>query len=308
MMHKKRLLIWIGCVLLFAQVVPGQVKDSSYGSLPAMDSTTKYSDSNVVLLSANNSKPLSYQEKLQELLTGNKSVNSSLASVSNLQHERHPHSTDMFFYTLLVLFLLFGVLKMIYSRYLQNLFRVFFNTSLRQSQLTDQLLQARLPSLLFNLLFVLIGGFYLYLLLKSSGYLQGALDFRLLFLCILAVLTVYFAKYMVLKFTGWISGYSGEAETYIFIIFLINKIMAIILLPFIAIMAFADYELVGVFTMCSWIVILLMLLLRFLKSYAVLQNKIKVQRFHFFLYIIAIELLPLLLIYKSAGKILVNIL
>ena len=62
------------------------------------------------------------------------------------------------FYLIAGIVLLLAFFKYFNSRYFTNLFRVFFNTSLRQSQLTDQLLQAKLPSLLFNLFFILSGG------------------------------------------------------------------------------------------------------------------------------------------------------
>jgi hypothetical protein len=41
------------------------------------------------------------------------------------------------------------------------------------------------------------------------------------------------------------------------------------------------------------------LLLRFFRSYGLLQNQLKISRFHFMLYITGIEILPLLLIYKG---------
>jgi hypothetical protein len=56
---------------------------------------------------------------------------------------------------------------------------------------------------------------------------------------------------------------------------------------------------VQIFVMISLIFILLMTLLRFFRSYGFLQHKLNVSRFHFFLYIFALELLPLALIYKA---------
>ena len=55
-----------------------------------------------------------------------------------------------------------GPIPVFFHQVFHQSVRVFFNTSLRQSQLTDQLLQAKLPSLLFNLFFVLSAGVYAY--------------------------------------------------------------------------------------------------------------------------------------------------
>ncbi|MBK7884324.1 MAG: hypothetical protein IPJ81_11420 [Chitinophagaceae bacterium] len=71
-------------------------------------------------------------------------------SVSIIKHN-YDSEKNTVFYILTGLVLLLGILKVLYYRYFQTLFRVFFNTSLRQSQLTDQLLIAKLQSLIFNI-------------------------------------------------------------------------------------------------------------------------------------------------------------
>ena len=275
-----------------------------------MKDTTKHSTGGVLAVQDSNKTVLPQQENynvlLKKLLADNKYLNSSAAPESILIIERKTQDKDVLFYAIFILLLLFGLLKMFYSRYLNNLFRVFFNTSLRQSQLTDQLLQAKLPSLFFNIFFLLTGGFYIYFLLNYLGHIDVANDLQILLACIGGLTGVYIVKYIVLKFTGWISGYKNAADTYIFIVFLINKIIAIALIPVIIIMAFSDMYLVKAVVLISYIIIFLMLILRFLRSYSILQNKIKVQRYHFFLYIIGIEILPLLLIYKTAMKLLTN--
>lgn len=96
----------------------------------------------------------------------NKLLNTDAEPVSLAVQAKSRQTKDNFFYGITGIVLLLAFLKYFYSRYFTNLFRVFFNTSLRQSQLTDQLLQARLPSLLFNLFFVISGGIYVYVLLN----------------------------------------------------------------------------------------------------------------------------------------------
>ena len=220
--------------------------------------------------------------------------------VTFIQIPRKVNSKDVIFYSLAILVLLFAILKFLYARYFSNLFRVFFNTSLRQSQLTDQLLQAKLPSLLFNIFFILIGGWYLYLLLNFYEKADGYPAWQILFISAASLATIYLVKFSILKFTGWITGYKQEADTYIFIIFLINKIIAICLIPLIIIMAFSDKNLVHITTLVSLIMIAVMILMRFLRSYSLLQNRLKVSRFHFFIYLTGIEIIPLLVIYKLA--------
>ena len=217
-----------------------------------------------------------------------------------IQRERKTNSKDALFYSMAMVAFLFAVLKFLYARYFSNLFRVFFNTSLRQTQLTDQLLQAKLPSLLFNFFFVLIGGWYICLLLNHFGLIREQTDWKALLICSLSLMVIYFMKFVILKFTGWVTGFRQEADTYIFIVYLINKIVAICLLPLLIIIAFSAPNLVRIALILSYVIIGLMILMRFIRAYGLLQNRIKVSGFHFFIYVIGIEIVPILVIYKAA--------
>ncbi|MFM2359578.1 MAG: hypothetical protein RLY16_1571 [Bacteroidota bacterium] len=211
------------------------------------------------------------------------------------------HSSDnLLFYILFVITAALAFFRFFYTRYFNTLFRVFFNTTLRQSQLTDQLLQAKLASLLFNTLFVVAGGLYTYLLLVYFKLLSPthSIIFNLMS-CTIGLAAIYAAKYLTLKFTGWITHQQDVTNDYVFIIFLINKIMGILLIPFTIVMAFSEPIIRQGAVWTSLLLIGLMFLMRFFRSYGLLQHRVKVSRFHFFLYIIGVEILPILLIYKT---------
>jgi Domain of unknown function (DUF4271) len=237
---------------------------------------------------------------LRELLSFNSYTSPGKKPKFFIHAEHNISSRDGLFYLLALTVALFALLKFLYSRYFSNLFRVFFNTSLRQGQLTDQLLQAKLPSLLFNIFFLLIGGWYLYLLLIYFDKIEGYANWQVLLLAIGGLMIVYVLKFMILKFTGWVTGYRNEADTYIFIVFLINKIVAICLIPLVIIMAFSEKQIAGIALVLSYLIIGLMILMRFIRSYSLLQHRLKVSRFHFLIYITGIEIIPLLVIYKAA--------
>ena len=205
---------------------------------------------------------------------------------------------DLLFYIMLVLLLFFAFLRFLYQRYFNNMFRVFFNTSLRQSQLTDQLLQAKQVSLFYNILFVLTGGLYIYFLLGHFKWIDTQAPLMAIGICTVCLAVVYLFKYASLRFTGWMTGYNQAAGTYLFIIFLINKILGVLLIPFVIVIAFGREFLQYPAVLVSLSIIALMFLLRFLRSYTLLRKDIKVSRFHFFIYILGAEILPLLLIYK----------
>lgn len=269
------------------------VKDS----LPVRD-TAKRADSLAVLNKP--ADPIITEDQLQKILAQNSYLNSKGKPATFIQKPRKFVSKDWIFYSLAALIFLFALLKFIYARYFSNMFRVFFNTSLRQSQLTDQLLQAKLPSMLFNLFFVLMSGWYIYLLFEHYNKTPDHTPWQGIFICAAGLLVIYAGKYAILKFIGWVTGYRQETDTYIFIIFLINKIVSIFLIPVVAIIAFSDARIANIALLVSFIIIGLMLLMRFFRSYSLLQKRLKVGRFHFLLYILGVEIIPLLVIYRLA--------
>ena len=62
---------------------------------------------------------------------------------------------------------------------------------------------------------------------------------------------------------------------------------------------FGDSRLTFYMLMAGIILVGFLFLIRFLRSYANLQHKLSVSRFHFFLYIFCAEVLPIVLICKA---------
>ena len=220
---------------------------------------------------------------------------------SNFIFQKEHRSTNrqqILFYVVFFLFIMFAILKVVFNNYFNNIIKVFFNTTLRQSQLTEQLLLAKLPSLFYNVFFVVVISIYVFVLMKSFS--LSLMNNRMILLYILfSVLCVYAVKYFVLQISGWLTGYKQDIDNYIFIVFLINKILAILLLPIITLIAFSDSG-VSMFALkLSFVMIFGMILLRYLRSFSLLNRKLSFSKFHFLLYIIGVELIPILLIYKT---------
>ena len=304
------LLFCISPVLLLAQqpdsalVKPDSIPETSV----AKDSLVSKIDSTKLALidsaalrhdSIVTAKRTSYIASIKRIVKDNYYLNSTGKPSAMVSKVRHYSSPESVFYLILLITALLAFFRYFYTRYFNNLFRVFFNASLRQSQLTDQLLQAKLPSLFFNIVFILTGGIYVYLLLSYYHWIQPNNFWLVAFYCALSLAIVYIGKLISLKFTGWVTGYSEVTNTYIFIIFLINKILGILLLPFAVIIAFSTPSLITASVIISLLLISLMFLLRFFRSYGLLQHQLKISKLHFFMYVAGVEIIPLLLIYKA---------
>lgn len=237
-------------------------------------------------------------------LKKNQYLNKQPASVALPAKQKAKMGKEFLFYLLSITLLLVALFKVFYTRYFNNIFRVFFNTSLRQNQLSDLLLQAKLPSLIFNTFFAISAGIYVWLIFIHYQLINQPNNYIYIALSVLCIALIYFGKYLSIKIIGWISGASVATDKYIFVIFLINKIIGIILIPFIILLAFAPPTWLTIIIISSYVVIGTLFLLRYLRSYGLLQNELRINPFHFLLYIIGMELLPIMLIYKVVTRIL----
>lgn len=210
-----------------------------------------------------------------------------------------PPVSQKWFYVFCILALLLGLFRTFYARYFSTLFKVFFNSSLRQSQLTDQLQLARQPSLLLNIFFALSAGTFIYLV--SSEHHSGLAKKFPLFLILSALLVgiIYIIKAAVLQLTAYFTGLKEQVNTYIFIIFLINKVTGILLLPVSVLYIFGPPHLRSAIFWAAIFILGVLFLLRYYRSFGLLQNKLRVSRFQFFLFIAGVEILPLMIIYKA---------
>lgn len=241
-------------------------------------------------------KPLSFLFLLPSNTPGNKqAVDPSLKPAGETRHFK---GKDALFYTLIVLLMLFAFLRRAFPKYFTDLFRLFFRTTLKQRQIREQLMQTPLPSLLLNGFFVICGGLYAVFLLIHFKLVEEQ-DFWLFFLYSgLGLSVIYLVKFIGLKIMGWIFGLEEASNSYIFIVFIINKVIAVFLLPFLFLLAFLNGGGYHVALLLSWIVVGGLFLYRFILTYTAVHNQVRFNPFHFFLYLCAFEIAPLLLIYK----------
>ena len=207
-------------------------------------------------------------------------------------------SYDTMFYVLILMLFYFALVKLFFGKYLANLLTLFFRASMRQQQLREQVLQSPFPSLLLNILFVISGGLYGAFLLRFYRF-GNPDDFWIYFLyCAVLLAVLYLLKYLLIRMTGWIFNISRTAETYLFVVFMTNKIIAIFLLPFLVLISFSGPVMSEIAITISIIMTGVFYIYRFLGSFSILHKEIKISGLHFILYLCAFDIAPLLLIYK----------
>jgi H+/Cl- antiporter ClcA len=68
---------------------------------------------------------------------------------------------ELLFYGLLGLYFVIALIRLSFPKYFNDLFRLFFRTTIRQRHLSEQMSQSPLPSFLLNAIFFIAAGLYL---------------------------------------------------------------------------------------------------------------------------------------------------
>ena len=211
--------------------------------------------------------------------------------------ERKPMGKEVLFYILTGLVALLAGIRLIFPKYFKNLFLLFMQTSMRQKQTRENLLQNNLASIFLNILFMVSAGIYITLLVLYKHWVDLSFNHLLLY-GVVFLFVVYLVKYIFLAFSGWVFNVPEATSAYSFVVFLVNKVLGIILIPFVWIITFSPLPIKQVAITISAGIILVLFLYRYLISFGVIRTNLKVSVLHFFLYLCAVELLPLFLIYK----------
>lgn len=233
-----------------------------------------------------------------KVLTANRFFNFMGTPVAPVFELHRSNSKDGLFYLIVGILFYFALTRVFFEKYFSNLMTLFFRVSLRQQQIREQVLQTPLPSLLLNILFILSAGLYACFLLHYSRIGAGIGFWMLYFYCMLLLAAIYLVKFLVLKFVGWVFSVSRATDIYIFIVFLVNKMLGIFLLPFLILITFSGPQVREVFITISLAMVFVLVAYRILAAYRPVRNEIKLTPFYFFLYLCAFEIAPLLLIYK----------
>jgi hypothetical protein len=206
-------------------------------------------------------------------------------------------SKDSLFYLVLGVVFLLAFIRLVFPKFFKNLFILFFQTSIRQKQTREQLLQDSWAGLLINLLFFLSAGLFVTLLTKYKSW--SILPFWNLYGYITTLLIViYIGKFVFIGFAGWVFNNKEAAQGYVFLVSMVNRILGIVLIPFIVFLAFANQELLNIVVTLSMGLVVILFLYRYLVSFGSLRNNLKINPFHFFIYLCTVEVIPMALIYK----------
>jgi hypothetical protein len=226
--------------------------------------------------------------------------------INAIETLRVKHNKSFEFFSLIIVLLLPAIFKYLNGAYFKNMFVAYRYPNISARQLKEQLSQNSLASLFMDFYFCLVFALFAHVLIKHyvSTWPMSILanDWMLWIVLTIAFGVIYFVKYLFINFLGWVLKAKEVMSVYIFNVFLLNKILSFILLPFIALMSLSSLGYFQSFTLVSIIVVLFFFVQRYIRSISTFNYLYSYSRFHFFLYLCASELVPVFLIGKLILK------
>jgi hypothetical protein len=275
--------VWLCLILVFPSSVRAKVNTEKYG-VPAPSS---------VVVKAGVARTMDSVLKTHPQFT-QKTIS------YNIVEERPVIEETWDFYLLLFLILLLGFIRLVDPKYFQTLWIAISNPTLSNRQLKEKLQTASIPNMLMNVFFTISSAAYIYYVVKiftpqRSSTLPPSL---LIVMLIAGMMIIYLGKFAVIRFSGWAFKVESITEHYLFNVFLANKILSIVLLPFIILLAFSDPAWAQPALIISFLLILVLFINRYMRSWQVFGSFFQYSKFHFFTYLCASELLPLAVLMK----------
>ncbi len=144
-------------------------------------------------------------------------------------------------------------------------------------------------------IFVVNLSLFLYLLIMSTHDISG-LNFFIRIFGLVAI--IYILKHISIILFNWIFPSLKALIIYNFTILLFNISLGIFLLPVNLIAAYSVLAISSIFLIFGIVLIVIMYFLRLFRGFLVTYNYFSISIFHFFIYLCAFEILPLLILYK----------
>ncbi len=197
----------------------------------------------------------------------------------------------------LFLALFAGILLSVYRRYSKNLYSAFMTENLLTLLLREQTKGIQMPYWAFYLLFFFSAGFSLYLLLEHRV-VWPLTPLEIWLLLSVGVFMIFSLKHLLLALTGLVFPLAKPLSVYSFTIMVFNSVMGLYLVLVNVFWALGP-EGVRHFAFYAFLAgVALFYLYRILRSLFIAMPYVVSSPLHFLLYICAVEIAPLLVVWR----------
>ena len=205
---------------------------------------------------------------------------------------------DWFVGVIFFALLLLASAKFMFSKYLSKLIESIFNSHTTNNLFLEKNINIIKGSVILNLLFVVnVSLFAINIMNHFSPSVDRMGGFKEFVLIFVAVSLLYIGKTVLIRSLGYVFKGTNESKEYLFNVFLYNKNLGLFLFPVIIALPFVQVHAVVWLINIGLLVAFFFYILRIIRGLKILFRK-HVSVFYMILYLCALEIFPLLMIYK----------
>lgn len=294
-----RILAFALIVLSFLPCGNGQSTASPFDIIPRIESQN-LEDTTITIVTSSN--PFD----LVKINQSNRPENTSSASGFQVIRKNRSLSAKeqtaiyqrFVFAIILTMMVILTLTVTVFRIFIGKIWQSFLNDNLLSQLMREQSAGVTLAYLILYLVFFINAGIFLFLVCRHFGYTIAKTNFSSLLLCIGGITLFFVIKHLLLQIIKFVFPVSKEVSTYSFTIMVFNIIVGIALVPSVLLTAYAPASAVKVIIYGTLILIVGVLAFRSLRGLFIASRFFAWNKFHFFLYLCTVEIVPVLMTIK----------
>lgn len=289
--------IWLNIILVLGFVL-GSLSSLIAQDSIAIDSNTQTSMTITDSLNSTDSSMMD-DSSLSQIIVPPQSKPQSEQKDGNKKTAQQ--NTTGIFYFLLALVFTLGLLRKSDANFYKHLFQSFISTKTSVRSIKSKISQRNLLHFILLVLFYVCAGLYLYYVIKIFAHPAWYQRWSMIVLVAgfaLGILMIYLIRIGFLKLLGWLFNLKNYTEEYIFNINMVNQVFALILIPFLFLIVFSHENIAKIIAIFSFFIWFLAIVNRYARSRDSIGQMIRANKFHFFLYLCASEIMPFAILAK----------
>ncbi len=214
--------------------------------------------------------------------------------------EKETNYRRFLFVSILIMFIILTLIVTIFRILIEKIWKAFINDNLLNQLHREQSSGLALAYLILYLLFFINAGLFAFLAARHFGITISLSNVYSLFICMGGIAGYFVAKHFVLWLAGFIFPISKEVDSYQFTIMIFNIVIGLLLVPVVLFIGYAPESTTEIVVYAALAILGAIYLFLYLRGLFIANRFIANNKFHFLLYLCAVEIAPILAILKIA--------
>ncbi|MDR2911498.1 MAG: DUF4271 domain-containing protein [Bacteroidales bacterium] len=211
--------------------------------------------------------------------------------------EKADKNNDWLTIVLFLELMLFAFVKHSFPKYIKTLTQSAFNYYTAYKMFREKNNSVLIASLSLEIFYYIVISVFIYQVIVFYGIESRFDNFYLFLICLGILVTYYITKILLYRFIGLLTEKQLEIGEYLFNMSNFNHIVGILIFPIVTFIAFSPFENTEIAIVIGLLVVFSFYVLLIFRGIGILLQK-HFSIFYLFLYLCALEFLPVFLLYK----------